>query len=658
MGIEMNKKSNKTLSKNLKFLDNAHSAVRDHLSASLELPAFLATAGDLTLEERARLVDQALLLIEENFVHLPLKKAMHGVDPIQRLRLMRHRLQQEDPLEMSPEFAFHREMIDIFTAVRDLHTNYMLPEPFKGRTAFLPFDVEEYVANDQVEHYIASHFVSGFSHAHFKSGVEIVTWNGVPISRAIEVSADMHAGSNSDARHVRGIDGLTIRGLTRAMPPDEMWVDVGYIDHNGRARETRQEWIVSPVLPSMLGIDPNVADLNAASLGLDIEADAVQRTKLMLFAPDALKQPALDLREAAKKAVKGAELPSSMSNVFRARSVTTPTGEFGYVRIFTFNVGNPTAFIEEFVRLATLLPQDGLIVDVRGNGGGHIHASEGLLQVLTPGEITPEPTQFICTPLNTKICARHDGSPVGIELGPWLQSLRESVTTGAVYTRGFPITPQAFANSWGQRYHGPTVLITDARCYSATDIFAAGFQDHQIGPILGVDGNTGAGGANVWTHELLKQLMQLPSPADPQSPFEDLPNSAGLRVAVRRTLRVHEQAGIPLEDLGVKPDFAYSMTRNDLLNDNVDLINRAAEILSGMDVFQLQVALSPVDGGRQLTTKTRGLDRLDVYIDARPVGSRDIADGDTTISIPGGGSALRIEGFSNSVLSASLRIEL
>ena len=50
-----------------------------------------------------------------------------------------------------------------------------------------------------------------------------------------------------------------------------------------------------------------------------------------------------------------------------------------------------------------------------------------------------------------------------------------------------PGTVQAkirYRNLVGQRYFGPVVLITDARCYSATDIFAAGFADHEIGPIL------------------------------------------------------------------------------------------------------------------------------------------------------------------------------
>ena len=69
-----------------------------------------------------------------------------------------------------------------------------------------------------------------------------------------------------------------------------------------------------------------------------------------------------------------------MAGIFSAKSVNTPSGEFGYIRIFTFSVNDPEAFIDEFIRLIELLPQEGLIVDVRGNGGGHIYASEGLLQ--------------------------------------------------------------------------------------------------------------------------------------------------------------------------------------------------------------------------------------------------------------------------------------
>src|SRR3954449_2801001 len=132
-----------------------------------------------------------------------------------------------------------------------------------------------------------------------------------------------------------------------------------------------------------------------------------------------------------------------------------------------------------------------------------------------------------------------------------------------------PITSAKDANALGQEYAGPVVLITDALCFSTTDIFAAGFQDHQIGPVLGVHMSTGAGGANVWEHSLLKLLLDQPTP-DLQSPYKSLPSDTRLRVAIRRTLRVGKHAGTLVEDLGVVPDEFHAFTRNDLLSTNVD----------------------------------------------------------------------------------------
>ncbi|MCG8505128.1 MAG: S41 family peptidase [Sphingomonadales bacterium] len=644
----------------LKFLKSSHTAVREHFKAATDLPSFLATAGDLSLAGRKRLVDQALVLIDDNFVHLPLKEAMHGVDPVQKLRLIRHRLNEATPQTMESEFQFHRDMIEVFTSVRDLHTNYMLPAPFADKVAVLPFSVEEYFDAAKAPRYIATHFVQGFSHPHFKRGVEITTWNGVPIRRAVEVSADLHAGSNPAARHARGVEGLTMRALRRAMPPDAVWVVIGYIDANGVERELRQDWIVTPNLPDTGGVDPDSATANAACLGLDIEADIKQRARKMLFAPEVVSEEKKPRKISARKAAAGQSVATSMSGFFSARSVTTPSGEFGYIRIFTFYIHDPAAFIDEFVRLIGLLPQTGLIVDVRGNGGGHIYASEGLLQVLTPGEITPEPTQFINTPLNGRICKRHANNPVGIDLGPWMASIRESVETGAIYSRGFPITPHDFANSRGQRYHGPVVLITDARCYSATDIFAAGFKDHGIGHILGVDGNTGAGGANVWTHDLLRQLLALPSPADPETPYKTLPNRAGMRVAIRRTLRVGPQSGTPLEDLGVRPDSRHALTRDDLLAGNKDLITAAARQLKRMPVRGLEVTASRVGSVLTVRATTSNIARLDAYVNGRPRESLDVSDGTHAfdVDVPASAAVLRLEGYKDGALVAARRLDV
>ncbi len=648
--------SSEQVESGLDFLSGAHPAVKAQLASATDLPTFLESVGDLNLDARKQIVEQALILFDHNYVHLPLKESMHGVDPIQKLRLIRHRLEQATDAELKSALSFHREMLEVFNSVRDLHTNYLLPVPFAGKVAFLPFQVEEYFEQGE-PHYIVTHLVQGFSHPHFKLGVEIKMWNGVPIRRVIELSADMHAGSNLAARHARGLDGLTIRPLIASLPPDAMWVVIGYTDLDGDDRELKQNWAVSSSELQFVAVDADEVRMSSVSQGIDLEAHITQQAKKILFAPEVVAAKGKQIKLSNQKASAGQEVPTTMIDFFRAKNINTPSGEFGHIRIFTFYVDDPydpEDFIEEFIRLIELLPQNGLIVDVRGNGGGHIWASEGLLQVLTPVDISPEPTQFINTPLNLRICQRHD------DLSPWVPSIRRSVETGAIYSGGFPITPLDFANRIGQKYHGPVVLITDARCYSATDMFAAGFQDHKIGHILGVDDNTGAGGANVWTHGLLRNLLNFPTPSDPETPYEMLPNGANMRVAIRRSLRVGKQSGTPVEDLGITPDSRHYMSRDDLLAGNVDLINKAGEILSGMPVRKLDVTTTMSSGNMTIQAETLGLSRLDIYIDGRPVDSIEVTDGSQSfdIDLPPSATLLEFAGFKANEYVASRLVDL
>ncbi|MFF7725763.1 S41 family peptidase [Streptomyces sp. NPDC008001] len=109
--------------------------------------------------------------------------------------------------------------------------------------------------------------------------------------------------------------------------------------------------------------------------------------------------------------------------------------------------------------------------------------------------------------------------------------------TGELYSQAFPLTDPGAITAGLPRYAGPKVLITDALSYSAADIFAAGFQDNGLGPVLGTALDTGAGGANVWTHELLRGWL-------PEL-LGDLPRGAGFRVALRRATRARGNVDVP-----------------------------------------------------------------------------------------------------------------
>ena len=63
--------------------------------------------------------------------------------------------------------------------------------------------------------------------------------------------------------------------------------------------------------------------------------------------------------------------------------VDTQHGPMGYLRIWSFMQLDVEGFLNEVIRILALLPQNGLIIDVRGNGGGVIVNGEWMLQMLT-----------------------------------------------------------------------------------------------------------------------------------------------------------------------------------------------------------------------------------------------------------------------------------
>ena len=568
----------------------------------------------LSRQERLRIVEQALVLMEMNYVHLPMKRAIHAIDPIQQLKLLRFQLAEwNEGLEST--INFHRRMLSIFGSTRDLHTLYLLPEPFKSCTAYLPFLIERCVERGVERFIVTRTAITGEppddgDGARFEPGVEVLGWNGVPIGRAIEINGEAQAGSNPDARFARGLDNLTIRPLNASLPPDEHWVDILYYAKNGVVASHREYWLVHKTS----AVDESSAPRSRKRAALDLKRTRILEVKKKLYPRNnaATLGSIEDALYALKKQVNGQTL--------------------GYIRLFSFEVEDTTAFVKAFTRLITKpdFPQDGLILDVRGNPGGNIRAAESLLQLFTPQRIEPELFEFINTPLNFQICKT---APEDWDLKRWLRSIRDSVLTGATYSSGFPLTSEKRCNGIGQVYYGPVVLITDALSYSATDIFAAGFQDNEVGVVLGTDGNTGAGGANYWSLDNLLQVMK----GDPKSPFKTLPKGAEMIVAMRRSVRVGPRAGSPLEEFGVAPDVPHLMTRRDILEDNCDLMARAAQIIRERPSFTLSATPVRRGGARAIVVSAqskgpsskagRGISRVDVYANNRPVRTIDARNG-------------------------------
>lgn len=614
------------------FLEGEAEVLDPSVVASRPLGEAFADTRLLSASDRLRIVDEANLVLARHYVHLPMKRAMHAIDPLQAIRLLRYRIEQDAGLgNLSCDLDFHREISGIFASLRDLHTVYRLPLPYRRQVAWLPYLIEE-IEEDGETRFIVSKVVGTPAPETFVPGVEVLYWNGTPIARTVETLALTMPAGNPAARRARAINALTVRSLADGQRPAEDWVTLRYrgLGDPPRILDYQQQWLLFEPSRRWRVLDLEDATAVTVGMGLDGATDAVQQTKKLLYAGATVdaEETALALRETPQISARPDEIPSCLPTVFRARVVPDPAGNartFGYLRVFSFNVDDADTFLAECERLLGALPPDGLILDLRGNAGGLIEAAERMLELMSPRPVTPAPAQFVNTPANLDLCRRNAPSALfpGFSLKPWTESIAASVATGATYSLGFPLTEPAACNRRGQRYRGPVVLVVDGLCYSATDIFAAGFQDHGLGPILGVDANVGAGGANVWSHALLRRLCQAPTG------YRRLPAGADLRVAVRRTLRIGPNAGQILEDVGIRLDRHYRMAREDVLEGNRGLIAAAIDLLKARPVPRLDLTLTQ----EGIEVRAREADWIAATVGGRALRARDILDGQAWIDL-------------------------
>lgn len=545
---------------------------------SQTLQHFMDSVKPLSLDEKRIIVDAAARVLADHYAHLPHKRMAHGFDPVARLRSLSNSVQ-----DLATETCFHSELVGVFAELRDLHTVYTLPNAYASKVAYLPFQVG-IATDDGVRRVIVTHVMPRCVHAPFEEGVTITAWSGIPIFRAIEKLARYTGGANRAASQARAVAALTQRPMLRLAPPDEMYVEIEYIAHDGHRHRTHMDWRVCG-----LNTDQHVrhrpaapAPENSLVLALDDMGDALRRHRKTAFHPKVVHHEAHG-HEAHHHEVHDEHpfeegVPTRLTQV-RAWKGTLEGKAFAHLRIRSFNTSDPDGFLDDIAMLLQRLPQTGLIIDVRDNPGGLVTAAERLLQFFSDRPIQPMRMEFLATAANLKLCQMQtrENPAMSEDLSRWIPSLQRAQQTGSVWSSAYPMTDVNEIRSAERIYPGPVVLITSALSYSATDIFIAGFRDHRIGQILGVHANTGAGGANRWKYSDIQTLLR----GDRLTPGRPtgLPGGADLRVAIRRAVRVGIGEGMELEETGIVPDEVHDLTTADLLQGDVDLITHAVRML-------------------------------------------------------------------------------
>jgi hypothetical protein len=584
----------------------------------------------LTAAGRRQVVETFIGLIEGLYVHLPLKRAMYGGEPVQQLRLLRQRAAAVD------DHTFHTELWRIVTGLRDAHTLYIGPRSLAGTVARLPFLVEQYGEPHDPQYLVSKTTPELIPDERFVPGVELTMWNGVPFALAVERHADRETGGRPDARRARAVESLTLRALQYGPPPDEHWVLIGYLA-DGEERELRVPWQL--IKPGDAPGAPPAATPAGRARAIDPVGEQIRRAKKLMFKGE------LWQAEAAASAVRrgvaetaDGTLRGRFADNVSARTVETAAGTFGYLRLWSFDLLDDDAYLAEVIELLARLPSGGLIIDLRSNPGGLIWAAERLLQLFTPRQVRPTHFSLVATELTRAMAQAPQNQGW---LGPWAASLEAAVANGELYSQALPITPLPRANDIGQVYGGPVVAVVDPNTYSAGDLFAAGLVDNGIGALICVGDATGAGGANVWDPITISAALS-------GTPFRPppLPAELGYRLSVRRATRIGHAEGTAIEDVGVPGDRSYAMTRADLLEDNRDLLGFCGRLLAAEPSTGLEVTATTPN----LEVAAHGLDRLDVYVDDRPLGSVAIANDRATLPAPAVWETLTVEGYHGAVL--------
>ena len=549
----------------------------------------------LSWADRLDILEGLSILLEQIYVHLPLKRSLYGFDIIRALQGLR---QQSTSIT---DVQFHRELTTLINRLRDAHTQYQGPWTRKDVVASLPFLVEAYGPVDDTTYIVSKVDGRTVKDKYFTEGVEITHWNGVPFDRAVDLHAEVETGGRPDSRRARALDSLTFRALEYAPPPDEEWVVIDFLDLAAKKRRIRFAWEGLEPLQAPHAGRRSIATRFRRSINQG--AEAVRRAKKFRFNHALWEAERRTGQDRGKKKKPAARFADFLS----ARSVKTAHGKFGYLRIWSFDVDDHQAFIDAASELVQGLPDRGLIIDIRSNPGGLIWAAERLLQIFTPDTVNPTKFALRATHVTAEMARAVFNSD---ELGPWVASLNSAESTGEPYSSHIPITPPDQCNDLGQRYGGPVVVVADANTYSSGDLFAAGIVDNRIGPLICVGHATGAGGANVWAAQDLADALR---PARLTLP--DFPKGVGFTMAIRRAVRAGAADGALIEDGGVVGQ-PYVTTATDLFNGNSDLIGRCAEILAAQPWTRMNVK----QAGSGMEVETVGLDQLDVFAGGHPAG--------------------------------------
>ena len=562
--------SRKTPPNNLPFLTPLRK-----LSSKKEILGLInSTPGIKGQKARLSIIDISIIILRDIHPHRNIHTKMLRADPVPLLQRLRTDVTTSKPMS---NFAFYLRMWTIFTGIRDFHTLFG-PFVLRDTEAFLPFAVGDYyVKPGSAPRFVLLDVAIGFKPANmqFKKGVEIVTWDGRPVQQAVLRGASSSSATNVGARLRVGIASLTWRQLARGSFPNKESVVIGFRESEsmkGPILKITVKWIFTrpfPDTPLPPQSSERLVSLSASESLEDYTLDPEHQD----YAKDGFKEGQMEAAE--RQTSSGVEITpvkvrDCARHIFSADIIRTDSATFGRIVMFTFTT-SPFLLAEEYLRLLNILPKSGLVLDIRGNGGGVFFNEFVMLFPITKKEFAPTSFALRVTSFTKRAVEKTTGEGDGA-LGRFKES------TIAAFKAGRPFSaPRTLYNE--TRFRGftgniklrgvsprPTIVLTDGRTYSAAEDMTALVRDNDLGYVVGVDLSTGGGAS---TTSGIQRL--------PQEFLEEIPDlqtsDIGVSTSVLKLLRTGKRKGKNFEFVGVKPDERYFLTRRDRTGSEEEFMN-------------------------------------------------------------------------------------
>lgn len=521
---------------------------------------------ELTTTEKKILAEQAQIFFNDLYVNRYQKINMYGesptfsgghVDPIQAINAIVKNSDNMTTAEL--EVGIQK----IFINQRDLHLNYIFPKPYSNYKSILPLTFSRVSGNDNFFEVRVNGIYSELMALSIGNqrvpeiGDIVVGYGDKTILEAVYDFKQTGQGANEYGGFSRAIGQMTFISQKIHELPKNNSVAITFISaKNGEKYTVNFDWLSQwkeePIKQdeltsaNLLVQNTNSSKTETISEDKYLSNDDIWQTEFNKFAIDnSLKTNSL--------------FPNNPTNepVIKWGLIENDKKLFGYLKITSFVPVNGTPFaIDEIIRIIETQFQNttGLIIDVRNNGGGSIVFADKLSQLFIPGDARAIQARLLNTDLNRVI---FNDSIFGSFSNPeWKEVINAVEGTSERYSAVAPFTTTAEANEIGQIYYKPVAVITNARSYSATDLFSCAMQDNEAAIIFGEDPQTGAGGANVIEHQLFERLVG--------APFVKLPTDHAMRVSWRQSVRFGHHAGMLIEDHGCIADINVSLIPTDL----------------------------------------------------------------------------------------------